>query len=976
MESLRWDEIQATFDALIELDAAGRSHGLATLSSSDPELRAAVESLLAADSDADAQLASLEAAFLPSQAPVPDPLGLTGRTISHFEVRELLGAGGMGAVYRAEDTRLSREVALKFLLPSHGLDAGSKARFLREAHSAAALDHPSLCAIYEVGASEDGRLFMAMPLYAGETLQARLARDGPMSVTEAFRIVRQIAEGLECAHAAGIVHRDLKPANVMLLPDSSVKVLDFGLAKARDQSLTKSGARFGTVAYMSPEQIRGLGVDARSDLWALGVVLYEMLTGRKPFGGEEEFAVAHAILHDRPNISALRGAVPEAAEDVVLRLLQQDPAMRYAAAANLLTDLEKVGIIEQSDRRRTRWSRAIRLLRGKRRRIAATLSVLMVAAVAYAPTAWKTNRVPAPVITADRTAIAVLPFTSSSLQQVTGGNITGALREEIVAQLNKVSSLRVAGQWSSMSYDGAGTFPIPQIASQLGVRSILRGTTTSENGLVFLTLQLIDAATNRQIWAKRYNFGGLWNSSVHPPNSGDIARDIVTALGAPLSDAERQAIAVAATGNDEAYHRYLEGLEYLSRPRRTLQDVEIAQSYFDRAVALDSGFAMALAARSSSENMLRQLVPGHPLGESDPARKDARAALRFAPDLPQAHVAIARLYLNPAGATTSDYEKAYDEYSIALKALPHEADLWGMIGGLSRGLGRWTESVSSFEKASDLDPLNSYWSFERGRTLAYMRRYPEAIRSFDRSSMAATAWAEVRQDSASRSSAQFSLRKTAVEKAWSYVLARGELDTLRTVVDRIRNNGWLTARNEEYAQLLYWERQPDSLLNLLRTLDIRWVTVGTNVWPSSLLAAFAHEMRGDTSAARAAFDSVRAGLDTMVDPDWAGSRHAARGLALAGLGRHREALNDARWLRDSAVFRNAKFEEPILREYRARIFAHAGEPDLALDEIEHLLAEPSLTSVHTLRLDPIWDPIRKHPRFRALLAKYASEPVH
>src|SRR5882762_50654 len=186
------------------MDTTERSQQLATLDT-DPELRAAVESLIAADCDADARLAPLEAAFFPPYSTAPDPLGLAGRTISHFEVRELLGAGGMGAVYRAEDTRLSREVALKFLLPSHGLDAGSKARFVREAHSAAALDHPNLCAIYEVGASEDGRLFMAMPLYAGETLQARLARDGPMSVTEAFRIVRQIAEGLECAHAAGIV---------------------------------------------------------------------------------------------------------------------------------------------------------------------------------------------------------------------------------------------------------------------------------------------------------------------------------------------------------------------------------------------------------------------------------------------------------------------------------------------------------------------------------------------------------------------------------------------------------------------------------------------------------------------------------------------------------------------------------------------------------------------------------------------------
>ena len=249
----------------------------------------------------------------------------------------------MGVVYRAEDTRLGRAVALKFLLPSYSLDASAKARFLREAHLVAALDHPNLCTIHDVGTSDDGRFFLAMPLYPGETLKARMTRDGPMPVSDVLEIARQVTEGLECAHGAGIVHRDLKPGNIMLLPDGTVKILDFGLAKARDQSLSETGARFGTVSYMSPEQIRGEAVNARADLWAVGVVLYEMLTERKPFGGEQDISIAHAIVHDEPAlVSTLRDDLPATLEDLVFRLLQKDPSKRCASAEELLGELARI----------------------------------------------------------------------------------------------------------------------------------------------------------------------------------------------------------------------------------------------------------------------------------------------------------------------------------------------------------------------------------------------------------------------------------------------------------------------------------------------------------------------------------------------------------------------------------------------------------------------------------------------------------
>ena len=339
----RWSAIRALFDDVVELEPREQRRRLREVATSDPELSAAAESLLAADASADERLKGLNFQLVAGgHAPrardgsAEDPLGLAGCTLSHFTIAEPLASGGMGVVYRARDTHLDREVALKFPWPWFLRDASARQRFLREGRAAGALDHPNLCSIYEVGETDEGLIFLAMPLYSGETLKARLERDGRVPLPEAIAIFRQILRGVGAAHASGIMHRDLKPANLMVLPDGSVKVLDFGLAKVMEPSVTGSGTRRGTVAYMAPEQVRGLAVDARADLWALGVILYEMLVGRRPFDGEEDVVVAHAILHDEPALpSRMRAHVPPAIEDLVLHLLRKDPRRRVSSVAEL-----------------------------------------------------------------------------------------------------------------------------------------------------------------------------------------------------------------------------------------------------------------------------------------------------------------------------------------------------------------------------------------------------------------------------------------------------------------------------------------------------------------------------------------------------------------------------------------------------------------------------------------------------------------
>jgi hypothetical protein len=377
-----WQRTRLLFDELIELDSGARRPRLEAIGAEDPALREAVERLLLADLGSEAAMSdylfgSPQSASRPATSS-RDPLGAVGQTVSHFRVRDYLAAGGMGVVYTAEDLQLGRTVALKFPLPNQHMDRAVKERFINEARSAAALDHPNLCTVHEIGESEHG-VFLAMPLYPGETLKDHLARQGSLPPPEALDIVTQVTTGLASAHTAGIVHRDLKPANVMLLPGGAVKVLDFGLAKIRDISLTKSHVTLGTIRYVAPEQIRNGPVDARTDLWAIGVMLYEMLTGRTPFSGEHEISILHAILHEEPPPpSTLNGSLSSSFDDLIGALLQKNPGDRYQSAEALLADTAALQRGAALAHRAPFWNRSV----GRRRARKAMLPIVALTALA------------------------------------------------------------------------------------------------------------------------------------------------------------------------------------------------------------------------------------------------------------------------------------------------------------------------------------------------------------------------------------------------------------------------------------------------------------------------------------------------------------------------------------------------------------------------------------------------------------------
>ena len=865
---------------------------------------------------------------------------LSAALADRYRLERELGHGGMATVYLAQDVKHDRAVALKVLKPELAHALGPE-RFLREIQVTAQLDHPHILPLLDSG-DAGGFLYYVMPYVQGETLRTRLMREKQLPLDDALQIAAEVADALNYAHGQGIVHRDIKPEN-LLLAGRHVRVADFGIARAvtaaGGDSLTATGVAIGTPAYMSPEQAGGSkDVDGRSDLYSLGCVLYEMLAGHPPFiGGTAHEILARHSMDAVPSLAAARPTVPEGLERAIATALAKVPADRFSTAAQFADALARRGS-----------SATVGAARSSRR--VARLAVIAVAGMVTVGGAILMLR-PSPKAPGyARTAIAVLPFQNLSAQGP-HAYFAGGLHDELLTQLSKVAALKVISRTSVMGYESTKT-PLRQIASELGVGSVVEGSVQIEGSRLRVNVQLIDAATDAPVWAERYDRTLDDAFAIQ----SDVAQRIVAAVGAALSDAEQQRLAAVPTANAEAYRLYLQGREYLIRPGFLRRNEEIAQQLFETALARDPGFALAHAALSEVHGRMFWFRYDPSPARAARQRAEAEAALRLAPELPQAHVAMGLAHF----WGRRDYRRALEEFRVALKGLPNDARVWQLIGTVHRRLGNWDEVLAAFEKATQLNPRDAQLFFGfGGYTYQLMHRYADAVRAYNRALTLVP-----------------DLYDAALAKGWTYVRWQGQLDTLRAALSQVPTAAELGPRGTRaalYVQLLHWERNADSLLQVL-TMARAPVFEGQDfLLPSSLYAAWAHRLHGDRPAARAAFDSARVLLDSVLrelPDDW--RVHAARGLALAGLGRRDETLQETRWLQQSVVYREDALQGPQVAEDRARILAQAGEVEAALDEIERLLAGPSWLSVHTLRLDPLWDPIRDHPRFKALLAKYAE----
>jgi serine/threonine-protein kinase len=659
MNADRWREIRELFDELADASAGTRAARLAGV---DAEVRREVNALLAADPDAEAQLARM----FHSGPAMRDPLGLTGRTLSHFVVGEPLGAGGMGVVYAATDTQLGRAVALKVPLPERHLDPSGRQRFLFEARSAGALDHPNLCSIHEVGESEDGLLFLAMPLYRGETLRARLERSGALPASRAVEIARQVARGLAAAHAAGIVHRDLKPANVMLLPDGLVKVLDFGLAKAREGSISTTGSMLGTAAYMAPEQIRSDPVDDRTDLWALGAVLYEMVTGRKPFRGEHEASLAHAIVHDDPAPPSSTGHdVPPGLERIILTLLAKEPARRPASAAEVEHLLTGFVAGTSPARRRAPLRRGVVL--------GAAAVVLAAAVIAFGA---RRTALPAPRADADLVAIARfdaadpgLEFWREGLVDILARDLDGA------GPLRTVPPSVVLRRW-----EGRSDRPS---AEALGERTragivvfgnvVRRGADSIEIRATVLDRARSTVDPDLAVTGTEDRIGELADS---------LGMRILRLLGQRRAIASARHISIGARSLP-ALKAFLQGEQFYRRG-----EIDSALAHYDRAITEDSTFALAL------RRMAWALGSG------------ARTSARYAPSGDY----IRRAVIHNRGLSPRD---SLLLWSDSVGQLPHDAPTADVL------IGNLFRAVSSLEELARRYPEDPAIWYELGERYAH-----------------------------------------------------------------------------------------------------------------------------------------------------------------------------------------------------------------------------------------------------------------
>ncbi|MBI3872569.1 MAG: protein kinase [candidate division Zixibacteria bacterium] len=603
---------------------------------------------------------------------------MIGRTISHYKITDKLGQGGMGVVYKAEDTKLKRPVALKFLSPHMLQNAAERERFYQEAQAAAALDHPNICAVYEIDEFE-GQIFIAMAFVPGSTLKDKI-ESGPLGASDAIDIALQIGSGLQAAHEQGIVHRDIKPENVLLTPKGQAKIMDFGLAKlGKGSALTKSGTTLGTAAYMSPEQVRSGAIDHRTDIWSLGVVLYEMIIGERPFGGDHEAAVMYAIVNDPwPSAVFRRSEAPVSLDSVLEKCLAKTPDERYGDVDETLADLREI----------------------------AGASAQLSAGGAQ----------PAPEVP----ALAVLPFVNMSADPE-NEYFSDGLSEDLITALSKLEGLRVVSRTSAFSFKGKDT-DIRRIGEQLNVRTVLEGSVRRAGNRLRVTAQLINVADGFHLWSERYD---REMSDVFAVQD-EIAQRIVTALKVKLISRDVERLVEPATENLEAYHLYLQGRYQWNK--RTQEGFAKAVAFLRQAITVDPGYALAHAALADVH--ILQGVYGHrsPHEVFPAARAAAQEALRLNDKLAEGHASLAHVQFLYDWKWTES-EKGFRR-AISLDPGYALAHLW--YGLLLMTIGQLERAMAQIEEARRCDPLSLIINTDIGLIHYHARRYDAALEQYQR----------------------------------------------------------------------------------------------------------------------------------------------------------------------------------------------------------------------------------------------------
>lgn len=601
-----------------------------------------------------------------------------------YRITEKLGEGGMGIVYKAEDTKLNRSVALKFLSPELTKNEEARGRFIQEAQAASALDHPNICTVHEINETEDDQVFIVMACYEGESLKEKIAKD-PLEPEEVFNIAIQVAQGLAKAHKRGIVHRDVKPANVMITTDGIGKILDFGLAKLSGQvRLTQTGTTMGTVAYMSPEQAQGEKIDQRTDIWSLGVMIYEMLTGKLPFKGEHEQSVMYSILNETPApLSKVRSDIREDLEKVIKKALAKNPDDRYMKMDDLVNDL--ISVSKGFEPRMI----ALRPLRAKLRKVKnvyvySGLAVILIL-LTMSGVLLFTGR--AEIID----SIAVLPIHNTS-RDPGQDYLSDGMTDRLIAELGQISALRVTSRQSVLQYKDSDK-PMPVIARELNVDALIEASIFLDGDQIRFTATLFRAEPEEQLWSGNYE-EDFKNVLIL---QSDFAQSIAREVKAELTQDEQARFADVREVDPEAYQNYLLGLYHWNKLA-----LDKSFEYFQKAIENDPNFAPAYVGLSNYYWLSQQILM-RPASEVMPKAKEAALkALEIDDKSAEAHAQLGLIMW----MYDWDWEGAEKEYKLALEFSENESMVYVWYSALMSYAGWHEEAISTIKKAEKLDPLS------------------------------------------------------------------------------------------------------------------------------------------------------------------------------------------------------------------------------------------------------------------------------
>ncbi len=868
----------------------------------------------------------------------------TGSTFAgRYQIIEELGKGGMGKVYKALDTDLKEKVAIKLIKPEVAADKNTIERFRNELKFARKIRHKNVCQMYDLN-REEGTHYITMEYVHGEDLKRLIRKMGQMSAGQVISIAVQVCEGMAEAHRLGVVHRDLKPQNIMVDEEGNARIMDFGIARSvKGKGITGAGVMIGTPEYMSPEQVEGKDSDQRSDIYSLGVILYEMVTGRVPFEGDTPFTIGVKHKSEAPrNPKELNTQIPEDLSHLILRCMEKDKEKRYQGAEELLSELEKIKkdipTTEKVIPKRVPLTSAeikekIGKVKWKNLLLYGGTAVLLVLLIFGGFYLFTGRQGPID-------SIAVLPLENLSGDPEQDFFADG-MTEVLISNMAQISSLRVISRKSVMRYKRTEK-SLPEIAKELNVDAVLEGSVMCAGDNVRITVQLIQAEPEQHLWAKSYERNlrdvlGL---------QSEVAQAVASEIKIKLTPQEEARFARKEPINPEAYQAYLRGIDRIERADLSEEDIVMAAHMFERAVELDPSFALAYAMLSKAHSLLYHDGNDQTEDRLVKAKAAIDKALELQPNLPEAHLAFGYYYYWGHRA----YDQALEEFAIAEKDLPNDTRLLKAVAYIWRRQGNFEAALSNLKRVSEMSPRDAETAIEVAVTYTALRRYPEAEPYFNRSIF-------LEPD-------QF---YSYMYKAWNYWLGEGSTEKARTALEEMPKQIDPSSIFFWFLQELY-ERNYQEALDRLSSAAIESIMDQHVFIPKAQLAGLVYLLMNEPGQARASFDSALTILQREVKerPDDA-RVHSSLGIVYAALGRKEEAIQEG----EIAVKLYPVSKDALIGVARvndlAFIYTMVGDYEAALDQIEYLISIPGYFSVQLLRLDPRWDPLRHHSRFQKLL---------